>query len=80
MKKRINITIDEDIYNQSKLVIRNLSKFLETCLIRKLNSIRVKEEYEINKTQREIAKHINDDRLRVNDIALQNLLSEIGDN
>ena len=32
MKKRINISIDYNIYQQSKEYINNLSRFLEKCL------------------------------------------------
>lgn len=32
MKKRINISIDYDIYQESKEYINNLSRFLEKCL------------------------------------------------
>lgn len=46
MKKRINISIDEYVFNKVRGHIENLSLYLERCLVNKLRQIEMQEEKE----------------------------------
>lgn len=46
MKKRINISIDEYVFNKVRGHIVNLSLYIERCLVNKMRQIEMQEEKE----------------------------------
>lgn len=46
MKKRINISIDEYVFNKVRGHIVNLSLYIERCLVNKMRQIEMQEERE----------------------------------